>query len=242
MSNWGTLVATIRSRNNKSATEDDRIKTQLCDSIALHRRERLAWNQAAFSLTLTADQETYAKGALATTLPSDLIAIQGRELTLLYGGDVTDQQPVMHVSRETMREMRYGTSVSDAPCFWAFWDEKLELYPPSDLSTSVLKGSYIQDVGTPTYTATTANPPVFSFLKPDGTAMADSYTNPWFDQKQGFNIIRYHAEWSLWNGVWQATAGQGELAAQRYAEALDAAQQITDLQVSQPGQIEVWLP
>ena len=246
MSNWGTAVATIRRRTHKAASEDGNIKAAICDAVALLRRESLRWNQARFALTLTATQATYelnAVGAvLATKLPSTLLKIIGKKLDLDYTGLADSRTPVMWVPRETMESMRRGTPVDGEPAYWTFWDEKLELCPASDASTYILSGAYIADVGTPTYSATTADPPVYTFTQPDGsTAMTDAFTNPWFDQRAGFNIVTWKAEWDLWTSFWQATAGQDERAGMKYADALAAAQEISDAQ-SSGRQVQVFDP
>lgn len=245
MSTFGTMVATIRTACNKGASEDTRIKRQIVDSIALHRRERLRWNQGALAITLTADIGTYVGSSPgtgeATGVPTDLVAVNVDYLFLDYAGDADDRQRVKKVSPQRMNELRCGVPVAGAPCFWTIFGGKLELYPPSDLSTSILRGPYVKDAGTLSYTATTADPPVYTFLDPLGVAITDAYTSAWFDQKRGFNIIRHHAEWQLWTSVWQGLTGQGDQAAQRYAEALSAAQEITDLQQA-PHSIAPWVP
>ncbi len=235
MSNWGTAVATIRRRTHKGASEDTNIKVALCDAIALLRHERLRWNQARFALTTVTDQASYEANAigaaLPTKLPSGTLAIVGKHLDLDYTGDANLRTPIVWVPREEMDALRRGTVVSSEPVFWTFWDEKLELYPPPDADTHIVRGAYIQDVGTPTYSATTADPPVYTFTKPDASgAMNDAFTSAWFDQRQGFNLVTWKAEWDLWTSFWQANAGQDERAALKYAEALAAAQDLTDLQ------------
>lgn len=243
--NWGTLVATIRSRNQKSASEDEKIKTQICDSIALLRQQRLRFNQGKLAITLTADKGTYVvsgpAAGEATGLPADLLAIKVKRLWLDYNGNADDKQPVHRTTFDELEAMRSGAIVSGAPVAWAFYAGKLELYPPSDLSTSILRGPYVKDIGTPYYTATTADPPVYTFKQPDGTAMADAYTTAWFDQLLGYNIVRFHAEWQLWSGPWQGQDGQGDRAAQKFAEALALCQETTDLQ-QLPSTVQGWIP
>lgn len=237
--NWGTMYATIRRRCRKTAADDVDIKVAICDAIALHRRERLRWNQARMSLTLAVNTSVYGP---SEGLPADLVAIIGRTIFLDWSGDVNQRTPLMWVPRERIDMYQAGTIISGAPSWWSFWDERLVVYPPSDNSTNVLRAPYIADVGSPTYSCTNAQPPVYTFLQQDGTtAVGDSYTSPWFDQSKGFNIIAWKAEWDLWTSVWQASAGQDQNAAVKYADALQGAQDVTDLQTA-GRQVQPYIP
>ncbi|HKV13341.1 MAG TPA: hypothetical protein VJ725_34690 [Thermoanaerobaculia bacterium] len=242
MSTFGTAYNTILARCNKPAADATRVKVALCDTIQMHRHERFHWNQARFSITLTATFGTYgvtSSTGVAAGLPADLISIVGKTLSLLYAGVATDQHDVLWVPREMMDRLRDSPSGDGTPQYWSFWDERLELYPASDLSTHVLKGSYIADVGTPRYTAT--SPTAFAFLNPAGGAAADADTSSWFDMKQGFQLTTWHAEYLLWTSVWQGVAGQGERALQRYLEAKASQSDVTASQAP-PRQNMPWMP
>lgn len=240
--NFGTAVATIRLRAKKSASEDPTIKRAIIDTIALHRREKLFWNQARLAYTLIAGQATYGP-APAHSLPADIVALTGERGYLDTLGSADQRTPVLWVSREKMDALRAGSSLTPgATSYFSWWDEQLEIYPPAANSTDILRVTYVQDAGTPVYSATTADPPVYSFFQPDGTtALTDAYTSPWFAQKKGFNLTCWHAEWQLWTSDWRGLAGQGDTAAQKYAEALDGAQIITDSQ-SSARRIQPWIP
>lgn len=227
MSNWKTAVETIKARANKpSATEDDRIKRALCDTIALHRREGLTLNQGRLALQLQAGVETYGPGQ---GLPADIVSIVGVKGKLDYAGDSTDRHDVWWVSNDKMDELRTGIITDGTPCYWTFWAGKLELWPPSDLSTHVFRARYRRDPGTPFYVYQGS---AWAFFKPSGQAMDDLFTNEWFDLTQGFRALTHHAEWTLWTGPWQATNGQDQRALQSYTEALAGLQEITGMQTA----------
>lgn len=232
MSNWGTAVAVIRTRAKKSASEDTRIKQSICDLIALHRGDRLKWTQAWLAKTLTLNTGTY-------DLTADVISLLGDRGWILREGVADDRWPVDRVSRAEMERMRSTLALSGVPSFFSFWDERLELYPASDSSAHVLRMPYVKDVGTPFYTATTADPPVFTFKQPDGTAMADSFTNPWFDPLQGFQVTVYGALAKLWADFWEAQAGQDTKAQLAFAEALALAEDLSALQ-QLPHRVDPW--
>lgn len=232
MSNFGTMVARIRTLAKKSASEDSRIKVAIIEAIATHRATRLRWNQAWLAMTLTLNQGTY-------TPPTDLISLIGSRGWILREGVADDRWPVDRISRDEMERLRSTLAISGVPCHFTFWDEKVEVYPPSDSSAHIFRIPYVQDVGTPTYSATTTDPPVYTFLKPDGTAMADAYTSSWFDLKAGFQMIMQYALYTLWSQVWEATAGQDTKAQLAFAEALALAEDLTSLQ-QLPHRVDPW--
>jgi hypothetical protein len=225
--NWGTAIATIAARANKSATsEADRIKRQLCASCALHRRERLHFTQGETDLLLQVSVADYGP---QEGLPRDVVTFVGDKHTLVYGGDENDRQPVYWVNRERMTSLRMGVVSNGTPYHWTFWGGKLKLWPPPDLSTHVFRAPYVKDAGTPTYRYEGG---AWAFYNPEGVVITDTYSSPWFDQALGFDLITFHAEWKLWSSEWKGVAGQGEQAAQQYAEALSALQEITGLQTA----------
>lgn len=232
MSNWGTAVAIIRTRAKKSSSEDTRIKIALCDFIALHRGDRLKWSQAWLAKTLTLDTATYDLG-------SSVVSLLGDRGWILRDGVADDRWPVDKISRSEMERYRSSLAISGVPSYWSYWDERLELYPASDSSSHVFRIPYVADVGTPYYTATTADPPVFTFKQPDGTAMADSFTNAWFDPLLGFQCTVYGALYKLWAEVWEADAGQDTKAQMAFAEALALAEDLTSLQ-QLPHRVDPW--
>ena len=252
MSNLGTMVYGIRTRCHKSSSDDANIRVAIFDAIALLRGKNLKWNQARFALTLVTDQASYglnaAGAALATKLPFDLLAILGKALDLDYTGLADQRTPVLWVPRESMDAHRRGTTVSGEPFIWTFWDEKLEIYPPSDNSTNILRGAYRSDVGTPTYALVSG---ALKYYRPAGTeltagAVLDAYGSgadytPWFDPLKGFNIVSWKAEWDLWTSYWQASAGQDSRASLRYVDYLAEAEELSELQ-SAGRQLQPWIP
>lgn len=232
MADFGTMVARIRTTAKKSSSEDSRIKIAIIEAIATHRSARLRWNQAWLAMTLTLNQGTY-------TPPTDLISLIGSKGWIIRDGVADDRWPVERISRDDMEAYRSTLQISGVPSYFSFWDEAIELYPPSDSNAHVLRMPYVKDVGTLSYTATTADPPVYAFKDPAGAAMTDAYTSPWFDLKMGFQMIMYYALGDLWSNIWEADAGQDQKAQMRFAEALALAEDLTTLQ-QLPHRIDPW--
>lgn len=237
--NWGTMVQLLQERLSLDATHATRLKRAICDSIVVHRRSRFRWNQdSTQSVTLTQYYGSYsvtadAPNGIAAGLPSKVVAFIGKKAHMDYLGDAQQRQSVFWIPREKMDEFRNGPAVSGIPQWWTFWDEKLEVYPPSDNSTNIFRCAAIIDVGTPIYSYAAG---AWSFFKPDGVApMVDAYGdtstaadyNPWFDLKKGFGIIANHVEFLMWSGVLDATRDEISKAQTRYLEALSAEEEIT---------------
>jgi hypothetical protein len=233
MSNWGTMAGTIMKRCNRNETQLPAIKRAICDAIAKHRGDNFPWTQGAIAtFTLTTGQGSYPLADFGISV----IAFMGQKLTILYNGDANDSHPLEWASRERMFELYRGVADTGLPDFWSFWGEQFEVYPAPDAEHEI-QFPYIADAGTPIYTGSISGSTVtYTFYEPDGvTVMTDAYGtgakySPWFDQRKGYQMIAWYAEYLLWTTDWQASDGQDQRALMRYTEAEAQARMLASLQ------------
>jgi hypothetical protein len=232
--NWGTLTSELMADGQKPDTtkEAPRVQRAICDSIALHSRERLFFMEKRGSLTLLTGVDSYGLGTGANKLPVDLLSISGQTIDLDLQGDAAQRWQLRWRPAETIDDMRRRQAITGQPDYFGWYANNIELWPKPSRDGDVLRFRYLSAPGVPIKRFETST---WKFYKPYttsfvvGNLMADAYpdpalseTNLWFDTVVGYNVIRHHALFLLWSGPWRGSADQAQQQQVMYLEALTA--------------------
>lgn len=156
MSNWGTMTAELLADGQKPdfTGEAPRVQRAICDSIALHRREKLYFGEARGQVTLVAGQERYSVGTDIFHLPQDFVSIRGQTIDLDRNGDPNQRWQIRWKPAEEIDDMRRLQAYTSWPEFFGFYGDSLDLWPKPDAG------------GTPSSPAFVYGSPLISFAGP----------------------------------------------------------------------------
>lgn len=163
------------------------------------RHRPFAWNRKDLAITpLVEDQLVYEKGATASDLPSDFLFLHGGRLwcedTSASSYDAWEMTPLTLWEMEDEKIIG-GTAAGDSgqPKYFnlkADEGDQLHIYPAADATTYKLFGSYIIDLGEPTFTISSGT----------YTWSADGFTNDWFDLDLGYELVKLQALGNYYGG------------------------------------------
>lgn len=218
MSDWGTLRQNLVDQAGDGRDADD-VQRAMVDAIAHESSEHYFFNEQRFSFATVDGQQTYGT---ADGVPVGIVSFISQWLFLDVGQDADDRHPIRKETMQWIDTARAGASAGDQPEAWAYFDEKIELWPDPGSTTHDVRGRVVVQPGVPSYVYSGGS---WSFKKPDGTAMTDDYpdsgsgeANAWLTDDQAYRVIRSYAEYLLYSGTWHATKNQDQKALQRYLE------------------------
>jgi len=178
------------------------VDAAIAEAIKFCRNEEYWFNSAKHEFQTIADTYQYE-------LPADFLSIRG-DVFVAPDGSAGTRYAIRHMSLDELESYLFtlsewdGYQTTGRAKVYAIDNasRKIHLGPTPSNSGDTIYFRYTRDLGTPTYTATTASssPPslatVVTLLDPDGSALSSTYTNEWF--KEGFDLIRNRAMYYLW--------------------------------------------
>jgi len=172
MSNWGTMVAELLADGQKPDTtgEAPRVKRAICDSIALHRRERLYFGEARGQVTLVAGQERYGIGTDLYHLPQDFVLLRGQTIDLDRNGDPNQRWQIRWKPAEEMDDLRRLQAYTSWPEFFTFYGDQLELWPKPDAGGTPSGTAFVYASNRISFAAPVAGSPGISVLTTGDTS------------------------------------------------------------------------
>lgn len=182
MSTWGAMVQRIGDETGRS-TDADAVKKAIVSSIRFYRNKRFWFNEQR-STTFTTCVVGQYEYAATTDYPAPLIEIDSLQIVK----STNAIYPMLRVTLARMREMHGSDNLQGVPQWWT-WHHKKFIIHPTPNSAYVIRGDYLQDIGTPSYTW---NGSAWAFLGENAVAITDAYTNDWFTTAE--EVIRHRAK------------------------------------------------
>lgn len=173
MSNWGTMVAELLADGQKpdNAGEAPRAQRAICDSIALHRREKLYFGEARGQVTLVAGQERYGIGTDINHLPQDFVSIRGQTIDLDRNGDPNQRWQIRWKPAEEMDDVRRLQAYTSWPEFFGFFGDSLDLWPKPDAGGTPSQPGFVYASPLISFAAPVAGSPGISVLSTTDTTI-----------------------------------------------------------------------
>lgn len=212
MSNWGSMVSELQRMVKMDSTitgsvADSDSKRAIVESILYNRRRHLGFNQATAVIAIENGVQRYP-------MPRDYLALTGpvfwsnvpTSTSDLQGRKELINRPLAWVEKQTYRipgssEYRFlGDSVAYAidP-----QSREIVLSPVPGSSISQLDFHYLRDPGTPGMSASSG---AWTFTKPwSEDAIADAFTNDWFEIGRGYHLVLNRAAYLLWARIYGGT-------------------------------------
>lgn len=209
MSDWITMVTEISADKRRAGVAElDPIKRAIVDAISTISREERFWEQErSFAFATQEDVWRYDIPSLVDIASTGykIISISGADLHYLEQVDSVWQslEIASRVTADEVERAQFAALQFDIPEIWAVRGDELLLYPGTDDTTHRLRVLAIVEPGTPTKVYTGG---AWSFKKPDGTAMSDTYTSFWF--QEGYQMVRAYAEYLLNTQYWAGSTTQ----------------------------------
>lgn len=143
-----TLKARIAGELNRDDLTSE-IAAAITTAISYYRSKRFEFNELTASFNTVADQESYASGD--TGFPTDLGQLDTARITV---SGVRD--PLRPIGYGTLQELSSTTTATGVPSAYAWYGQKLYLYPIPDDAYAVLL-SYQQREAAPANDADTSS-------------------------------------------------------------------------------------
>lgn len=236
--NWGTLIQEVigRAGGGRTSTADtDAVKQAAVSAIARHDSRHFFFNEQRATIATVLSKVTYTT---ADGLPAGIVRFLSPYLEVDPGQVADSRYRIRRVPIAKLDALRMGMTSTSEPEAWSYFDEKVEIYPAPD-AVHDLRLKVVVKPGVP---GKSYSGGAWSFTKPDGTAMADTYpgageANAWFTDPLAYEVITNYTEYLLWEGAWHGTQGQGQKALQRYAEFMSELEDRT-IKLEEPRYVE----
>lgn len=226
MSDITTLRASLRAISHKNSPYVD---AAISDAIQHVRNEILWFNGDRHAFVTEADRYEYE-------LPKTFLGIRGKVRAVENDSTTSTPYVLSPMTADELEDSLYAGTDYDSQeesgvagrYAIDLLEKKILIGPIPSTAGDRVYFKFTADLGTPTYTMTTAasSPPslgsVVTLLNPDGEALAATFTNAWF--KQGFKLVRERALFELlttYEGGSEETGVQAQLAMTRYLEELN---------------------
>lgn len=178
MSNFGTLVAEVRSDLRRSGIDND-IKVGIAAALQWYRAKRFSFNEKSFTFSTVAGTDTY------TSSTNEAIARIAR-FDGLYVTVGTTQLPLTGpVDNDLIDQDRMGSTSSSIPSRYAFVTQSIRLDPiPSAVYTITFKG--IVELNDPAQASSPTD--LRRITRATVLSIPENYTNAFFDE--GYEILK----------------------------------------------------
>ena len=165
----------------------------MVEAIEFNSTFHFSFNEGSGTIAVAANTYAYA-------LPADFRGLINKPF-YRAASDTGPGKEMVYMSPDELKGS-IGSSLGNATYGpvrnYSLHNGQLLIYPVPASDGPIVSYSYVKDIGRP---SSVYNGTAWAFKKPDGSAMANDYSNPWFTE--GRWLTTYRALYYLWSRVYQ---------------------------------------